>query len=753
MVLFYAVFRVIRNHAYAGTLGERLGFLPPGFQQSSGGAIWVHAVSVGEVMTAATLMPRLRALNAPIFVSATTLAGYAAARKRLAAETTGCFYAPVDFAHVIRRVLNHIQPALVIVFETEIWPNLFREAKRAGCGLMIGNGRISDRAFPAYQKRRWFFQHVLTWPDVILAQDDGMRQRFLAAGADPERVLVAGNLKYDFEPREVDAKSPAAEWARGGAGPLWIAASTTADDSVDEDDVVLDAFAGLDGWRLILAPRKPERFDVVARKLEARDIPYWRSTSGSFSGNVLLLDTIGELASLFALADVVFMGGSLTTTGGHNFLEPAFAGKPVVVGPHLENFRKIAEEFRAREAFIEIRTGTELRSALIRAREDQVIGGRARACAIARRGAVEVTAKHAVQLYEEALFCRRRPFLIRWLLRPLTALWAAGSRVRASRQLRKCRHLHVPVISIGNITAGGTGKTPFALELARHYRQQGLEPVVLTRGHGRISPHSELIVRRGGAATVWHTGDEPQIVLRSGMAGIGIGLDRYRAGLQAEQSLNPDVFLLDDGFTHRRLARNVDVLLIDSLDPIGGGELIPLGRLREPLEALGRADVFVLTRCDFSRDYRGIENALRKWNTHAPVFRSRLVERGWVSAFGNGKQNAPERVVAFCGLGNADSFWKSLRELGLQPLDKLSFGDHHQYSPRELTDLARYAECLRATALVTTEKDVVNFPVGCEAIFTQMPVLWLRVGVEVENETEFFKHLLGSVENSNVTRR
>ena len=132
MVLFYAVFRVIRNHAYAGTLGERLGFLPPGFQQSSGGAIWVHAVSVGEVMTAATLMPRLRALNAPIFVSATTLAGYAAARKRLAAETTGCFYAPVDFAHVIRRVLNHIQPALVIVFETEIWPNLFREVKRTG---------------------------------------------------------------------------------------------------------------------------------------------------------------------------------------------------------------------------------------------------------------------------------------------------------------------------------------------------------------------------------------------------------------------------------------------------------------------------------------------------------------------------------------------------------------------------------------------------------------------------------------------
>ncbi len=730
---------MIRNRAYLGTLPERLGFLPAGFQQSSGGAIWVHAVSVGEVMAAGTLMGKLRELNAPIFVSATTLAGYAAARKRLGAETAGCFYAPIDFAHVIRRVLNQIQPGLVIVFETEIWPNLFREAKRAGCGLMIANGRISDRAFPSYRKRRWFFQNVLCWPDIILAQDQEMRERFLETGAEPERVLVAGNLKYDFEPRAADAKSAVAEWLRAGAGPVWIAASTTADDVTDEDDAVLDAFAQMTGWRLILAPRKPERFDPVSRKLEARGILYWRRTRGEAAGKVLLLDTIGELASLFGMADVVFLGGTLNQTGGHNFLEPAFAGKPVVVGPHLENFRKIAEEFRAREAFIEIQSAGELRDAVVRALGEEAIGERGRACAMARRGALEVTAKYAVRLYAESLFCRRKPFPIRWLLWPLTILWAVGARLKADRQLRKRCHLHVPVISIGNITVGGTGKTPFALELARRFREQGLEPVVLTRGHGRISPHSELVVRRGGAATVWHTGDEPQILLRSGVTGIGIGLDRYRAGLQAEQSLQPDVFLLDDGFTHRRLERDVDVVLIDALDPIGGGELIPLGKLREPLEALGRADVFVLTRCDFSRDYRGIENALRKWNARAPVFRSRLVSRGWAAAFTNQSADAPERVVAFCGLGNPDSFWKSLRELGIQPLDKLSFGDHHQYSPRELTALARYAECVGATALVTTEKDVVNFPVGSEAIFTEMPVLWLRVGVEVEKEDEFMK--------------
>jgi 3-deoxy-D-manno-octulosonic-acid transferase len=714
-----------------------MGFLPSAFRQIGSGAIWVHAVSVGEVMAAGTLMRKLRELNAPIFVSATTLAGYAAARKKLGDETAGVFYAPIDFAHVIRRVLNTIQPALVIVFETEIWPNLFREAKRAGCGLMIANGRISDRAFPNYAKRRWFFQNVLCWPNVILAQDETMRERFIAAGTDASRVVVVGNLKYDFAPQETDPKSPVVEWLRAGDGPVWIAASTTADDQVDEDDAVLDSLP--QGWRLIVAPRKPERFDAVARKLEARGEAFWRRTGERFIGpeKVLLLDTIGELASLFSLADVVFMGGSLSPTGGHNFLEPAFAGKPVIVGPHLENFRKMAEEFRACRAFIEIRDAGELRDAVVQALGDHEIGGRGRACAEAKRGAVEATAKHAVALYENALFCRRRSFPLRFLLRPLAWLWGVGAWVRARHQLSKCRHLHVPVISIGNITAGGTGKTPFALELARRFREQGLEPVVLTRGHGRISPHSELILRRGGKATVWHTGDEPQIILRSGLAGLGIGLDRYRAGLQAEQSLRPDVFVLDDGFTHRRLARDLDVLLIDALDPIGGGELIPLGKLREPLPALGRADVFVLTRCDFSRDYRGIEKALRQWNTHAPVFRSRLVARGWAAAFSNEKAGTPEKVVAFCGLGNPASFWKSLRELGVEALDKISYGDHHQYSPRELTDLVGYAQTLHATALVTTEKDVVNFPGGSETLFVDMPVLWLRVGVEVENEEEF----------------
>jgi len=703
--------------------------------------VWVHAVSVGEVAAAATLVGRLRELNVPIFVSATTLAGYAAARKRLKNDAAGCFYAPVDFAHVIRRVLNTIQPALVIVFETEIWPNLFREAKRAGCGLMIANGRISDRAFPRYSERRWFFQNVLCWPDVILAQDETMRERFLEAGAEPERVLVAGNLKYDFEARPADAKSPVAEWLRAGAGPVLIAASTTAAGDTDEDDVVLDALERLPGWRLILAPRKPERFDQVVRKLDARGVLYWRRTIERFTGDekVLLLDTIGELAGLFGMADVVFMGGTLTETGGHNFLEPAFAGKPVIVGPHLENFRQIAAEFRARKAFLEIGSAGELRDAVALALGDKETGERGRECAQARRGAVDTTAKHAVRIYEDALFCRRRSLPLRWLLRPLAALWGIGARVRAARQLRKRRHLHVPVISIGNITAGGTGKTPFALELARRFRGEGLEPVVLTRGHGRISPHSVLVIRRGGKATVWHTGDEPQILLRSGVTGLGIGSDRYRAGLLAEHQLNPDLFLLDDGFTHRRLVRDVEVVLIDALDPIGGGELIPLGKLREPLEALARADVFVLTRCDFSRDYRGIETRLRQWNTRAPVFRGRLTERGWVSAFSNEEATTPERVVAFCGLGNPDSFWKSLRELGMEPLDKLSYGDHHQYSPQELTDLVRYAETVRATALVTTEKDVVNFPAGSETIFQKMPVLWLRVRVEIENEDEFMK--------------
>lgn len=745
LVPFYALARVLRRGAYLKTLSERLGFLPQHLRYRGGGAIWIHAVSVGEVMAAGTLIGALRqSFTGPVFVSTSTLAGYQTAGERLGTLATAWFYAPADYASVLRRVLRALQPSIVVVLETEIWPNLFREAKRAGCGLLMANGRISDRAFPAYRRNRWFFRGVLNQADLILAQNGTMRERFVAAGAEPARVEVSGNLKFDFEAPVTDAESPVARWIRSGTGPVLIAASTTADETTDEDRAVLEAFAQLPEWRLILAPRKPERFHGVAQLVTKAGFAYWRRSAGAFRGGerVLLLDTMGELSALFPLADVVFMGGTLTATDGHNFLEPAFAAKSVIVGPRLENFRDIAEDFRAHRAFIEIDGPGGLADAMARALEDKEIGQRARERALANRGATRITADHIERLYANSLFRRVRSLPARMIFRPLAEIWKIGSRRRLASGLRKQRSLEAPVISVGNITVGGTGKTPFVLYLARHLLDRGFEPVALSRGYGRVSPYRQLVVKRGGRASVLHTGDEPQILLRSGAAGLGVGSDRFRVGREAERELNPDVFLLDDGFSHVRLKRDLDIVLIDSHDPFGDGEPVPLGRLREPLDSLSRADLFILTRCAGWRPYAVIERTLRGANPRAPIFRSRIVPRGWVSALSNEPAEPPQRVVAFCGLGNPRSFWRSLEALGIQPLDRLEFEDHHQYAPRELRAVARYARSIQAEALLTTEKDVVNFPEQCGPVFENLPVLWLRAEVVVENEAALLEIIL-----------
>jgi 3-deoxy-D-manno-octulosonic-acid transferase len=742
-VLVYFQLRILRNWKFAGTLGQRLGFLPREYKQTAAGAIWFHAVSVGEAMAIVPLVERARVEfpKSAVFVSVGTLAGYATAKEKFGA---GCvFYAPVDYAFAVRRVLRAIRPSLLVVAETEIWPNLFREAKRTGCGLVVVNGRISDRTRRSYSALRVFFRSVLQYPDRILAQSAEMRERYLRAGAPDNRVLIAGNLKYDFQP----AAAPAFGFLAGAK--VWIAASTSADDRMDEEDAVIEAFRQMPGWKLVLAPRKPERFGEVARKLEKAGVTFVRRSrmEPDSAGDVLLLDTIGELSGMFALADVVFMGGTLAAKGGHNILEPAHFGKPIVMGPHMENFREIAEDFRRAGAVREIRAGGELRDAVLGAAGDGELGGRARECANAKRGAVAFAMGEMRAVYERTLVCYRRNLLgVMWLW-PFAQIWKLGGRRRRARDLREQKRLGARTISIGNITVGGTGKTPMVVHAARHLQQRGFHPGVLTRGYGRRSHRKLLTVAPGGEACVTHTGDEPQVILRSGAAAVGIGADRYSAGRLLEKRFPCDVMLLDDGFQHLRLARDLDIVLIDALKPFGDCELVPLGRLREPMEGLARASVFVITRADAVSSTAAIEAKLKEYNPGAPVFRSRTVPREWVSVFTDERYAADalpfERTLAFCGLGNPGAFWQAVRELGIAPLDCVEYGDHHQYTPREVRRLGQVGRALRVEALLTTEKDVVNLCDDTEEVTAPVKMLWLRIEVEIENEAEFLRLLEG----------
>ena len=768
-VFAYFLFRSLRNFAYFTSLGQRLGFLPASYRQTVPGAIWLHAVSVGEVVAVTELVRRLRAAfpRAPLFLSVGTLAGYSTAREKLGGTVTGVFYAPIDHVFAVRNVLRALQPAILVILETEIWPNLFREAKRAGCGLVIVNGRISDRTAARYRRLRWFFQEVMRWPHAILAQSELLRERFLAAGATAGCVRVGGNLKYDVVPREADANSPVRRLIESlGPTEVWIAASTmppAAAGDIDEDEAVIRAFQSLapkhSRLLLVLAPRKPERFEVVAAKLDEAGIACVRRSKLDAPPplpGVLLLDSIGELSGLFSLADVVFMGGTLAARGGHNILEPAFFAKPVICGPHMENFREIEREFRNGGGYVEIAAPSELASVVDELLTDRPraaeVGRRAAECALANRGATD----RAVTVIREAAAAAfpnvREELAARVLLWPLSLLWRSVAAWNRGRNTRRRRSLNAGVVSIGNITLGGTGKTPCVLYLAEQMHRAGRRPGILTRGHGRHSLDHNLILEAGAHAKPAQTGDEPQIFLHSGIAPVGVGAERYETGRRLEERFACDVLILDDGFQHVRLDRQVDLVLIDALSPFGGGEVFPLGRLREPLDSLARADVFVITRSNFAPGTYDIARALGTYNANAPVFYSHVAPEYWVNA-ANGQKIAElpfSRVAAFCGLGNHQAFWRMLKMLGVQPVDRVAFDDHHAYRPNEMRRLAQQFLAVKAEAAVTTEKDAINFCEGCPALMGTLPVFWLKIRMEIEREAEFLAFVEGRLATGRI---
>ena len=403
---------LFRFRKYLPTLADRFGFpKTPQLRRS----IWVHAVSVGEVKAVETLLERLRRQfpGKPLVVSTATPTGQQLARQRrdIVDHT---FYFPIDLPFCVGRTLNRIDPEMVIIAETEIWPNFLRACRERGARVIMINGRISDRSFARYLLARRWLRRVFEDYTIIGMQSETDRQRIEAMGANPRKVTVFGNLKYDAvaSTRSIDnaVSTFLSHWKS-----LWIAASTMP----GEEELVLDAFKQLlnthAGLRLLIAPRHADRFDAVAEIIKRRGFSFVQRTqlqmSPSPSGRgsreaagegsngeprresphpaspeaspyrarasrghplpegegppqVFLLDTIGELATVFEYATVVYMGGSLVPTGGHNVLEPARHGKAIVFGPHMENFRDIARLFLDAKAAIQIHNAADLAPAV-----------------------------------------------------------------------------------------------------------------------------------------------------------------------------------------------------------------------------------------------------------------------------------------------------------------------------------------------------------------------------------------------------
>jgi 3-deoxy-D-manno-octulosonic-acid transferase len=380
-----ALWRGLRDRRHWQALGERFGSGP---RSSGTPSIWLHAVSLGEMSAAAPLVRALR-LKFPqdrMVLTCATLTGRIRARA-LFGDLVDVRFLPYDTPGAVARFLDGIQPRLAVIMETELWPNLFAECERRGVPLVLASARLSVKSVARYRRLGTLFRRIFSAISLIAAQTVEDAERFIAIGAKSARTRVVGNIKFDWEPGAAAIEQGhALRAALGGARPTWIAGSTHA----GEEEQVLAAHAALlaerPGALLLLVPRHPERFEAVAELLRRRDVRFTRRSSGlapDGATQVLLVDTVGELVALYASADVAFVGGSLVPIGGHNLLEPAALGLPVLTGPYYFNGRDIARLLLREGAALQVADAPELASALARLLAD--LEERRRIGAIGRR--------------------------------------------------------------------------------------------------------------------------------------------------------------------------------------------------------------------------------------------------------------------------------------------------------------------------------------------------------------------------------
>jgi 3-deoxy-D-manno-octulosonic-acid transferase len=395
------LFRIAATQKYREGLRERLGLIRPELIRLSRErpVLWVHAVSVGEVLAVSRLVKTLDAALPGFFiaVSTTTRTGQALARELFGAERV--FYCPLDLPWAVRAYFNAIKPRLLVLAETEFWPNLLSGCFRRGIPVAVVNARISDRSWPRYRRLRWLWRPFLSRLSRVLAQSQTDAERLKAIGCLPQRVSVAGNLKFDVRIAE-EADATRLLKALAGGLRLVVAGSTLE----GEEAALMESWPQLleadPQLAMVLAPRHPERFSAVAALLDKSGVAWvrrseWYSDNDSSipplsPGSIILLDTIGELASVYSIACVAFVGGSLIPAGGHNPLEPAQFGVPIVMGPHYANFRAISEDLLAHQA-VRIAAREELAAVLIELLQNrnaaQAMGSRARQVFTSQAGA------------------------------------------------------------------------------------------------------------------------------------------------------------------------------------------------------------------------------------------------------------------------------------------------------------------------------------------------------------------------------
>jgi len=757
MLTGYALWRIISRGKSRTGWAERFGFAPAGARYRPGGPrIWLHGVSVGEIGVTARLLEAIkrRIPTAQILVTTTTPTGRAMAGKSCSAAEA-VFYFPFDFMPAVERAMRLVRPDLCLLVEGELWPNFISAARRRGAATMVVNGRISNRTLRRLLLLGPLFRWVVRRVDRFCMQSAVDAERIIRVGVHPARVSDLGNIKFDHTAARVapdERARIARELGVADARTVVIAAST----HPGEEEIALRAFHTVrqvdPGARLIIALRQIHRAAEVEQLLAQAGLRSRRRTQGPPSAaegpnTVVILDTMGELERVYSVATIAFVGGSFAPIGGHNLLEAAAQGIPCVFGPNMHNFRDIASIIMEAGLGFQVQRPEDLGPAMARLLEDRRrLQAMDRACQrvlAGHRGAADRCAAAAAEMlgyrppvppasaadqfgefvvnalsgYDRSIAAR----LSVALLAPMSALYWIGlkiNRLAYDLGLLRMTRLTAPVISVGNLTAGGTGKTSAAAALAAAAIARGERPAILSRGYGRRSGRGCAVVSDGARVLTDHlsAGDEPFLLATSIQgAAVLVGKDRRESGRRAIEDLHADVLILDDGFQYWRLEKDREIVLIDALAPFGSGLLFPAGILREPLSHLRRADEVWLTHTDLAGAERvnSIRRRLQRFfsgpivdTIHAPVELRPLDSAEPMSL----AELQGKRVVAMSGIGNPLAFELTLRRLGAQVLP-VRFPDHHHYAPPDRRAVERFAR-RRQAIIITTEKDAVRLGPG-----------------------------------------
>lgn len=824
-VLPYFIWRYFREKGFPRRFRQSMGFIRDDeiAAVAHQNCIWIHGASVGEIVATSPLVKEIRKAmpDAKILVSAVTTGGYNMAHQ-IIPEADAIIYFPLDMPFVSESFVKRIMPRIFMPVETELWPNFLRAIKRRRIPVMMVNGRISDKSVKSYRYLYGILDDMMGSVTRFCMQSSIDAEYIEHLGAEKRRIYITGNTKFDQTYAEVtpeDLKTYKEELGLYDDYPVIVAGST----HPTEEEKLFEAFTEVQKVfpraRLLIAPRKPGRTHEITRLAERFGLTVGlRSVLRDEKGQrprypVILIDTIGELGRIYAVGDVVFVGGSLINHGGHNVLEPAAHAKPIIVGPSMSNFKDSFSLLSKVGACVQIRDTKELTAMFLTILRDDALRKKMGDASIQvireNRGAAVRTIGYLKELLRltatesmvnthykistrninDEVSPRMRPgdavtqyliqlshgednnvvdWLVLSLLRVLSVLYEVGVRLKLScynHHLLPTTKLDCCVISIGNITVGGTGKTPTAQKVALMIRDMGYRVVILNRGYRSHWQEKIGVVSDGKKIymTAYEAGDEAFLMAKQ-LPGIPVVIGKERAitGQYAVDKFKAEVIILDDGYQHWQLHRDLDVVLVDTLNMFGNGSILPRGTLREPLKNLSRADLFLLTKCDQSSPISRATlcDQLHRYKPNAPIVESihkpcAFIEiADWYK--NDGSKALPlealkgQEVMVFSAIGNPSSFEQTMAGEGLQIAEAIRYPDHHDYGMVEMQYIMERAISKRVTALVTTGKDAVKIPTEFIYLHREVPLYVLDMEIQITSgEEAFVKTITTAIEKEN----